>query len=276
MTSTEQTDRTPRAERETPAPAGAGDEAAESRSSDATTPGGPVEPVDTAGAPSSRVPSRQDVAALIDSVKPKLRGWIHAGMAPLVLAAGIVLVALSPAPARLPNVVFSISALLLFGTSAIYHRGRWSPRVAGVLRRMDHTNIFLIIAGTYTPLSAILLEPDTALTLLIIVWSGALVGLLMRVFWLGAPRWLYTPIYVALGWVAVWFLPDFAEAGGTALLWLVIAGGVAYTLGAVVYGLKRPNPSPRWFGFHEVFHTLTVVGFTCHYVAVSIATYAGR
>jgi len=221
----------------------------------------------------------QDTAgrAVLDAVKPRLRGWIHAGMAPLVLAAGIVLVALSPtSTTRVANVVFWLSALMLFGTSAVYHRGRWSPRVAGVLRRMDHTNIFLIIAGTYTPLSVILLDAPTERTLLVIVWSGALVGLLMRVLWLGAPRWLYTPIYVALGWVAVWFLPEFADAGGPALVWLVIAGGIAYTLGALVYGLKRPNPSPRWFGFHEIFHTLTVVGYTCHYVAASIATYAAR
>lgn len=226
----------------------------------------------------SAEPNHESVGqAVLDAVKPRLRGWIHAGMAPLVLAAGIVLVALSPtSTTRVANVVFWLSALMLFGTSAVYHRGRWSPRVAGVLRRLDHTNIFLIIAGTYTPLSVILLDAPTERTLLIIVWSGALVGLLMRVFWLNAPRWLYTPIYVALGWVAVWFLPDFADAGGPAIVWLVIAGGIAYTLGALVYGLKRPNPSPQWFGFHEIFHTLTVVGYTCHYIAVSIATYAGR
>ena len=211
----------------------------------------------------------------LDALKPHLRGWIHAGMAPLVVAASIVLVVLAPTTTgRVAGTVFGLSAILLFGTSAVYHRGRWSPRVAGVLRRMDHTNIFLIIAGTYTPLSALLLDESTARTLLIIVWAGALAGLLARVFWLGAPRWLYVPIYVALGWVAVWFLPEFSERGGPAVLWLVIAGGVAYTLGAVVYGLKRPNPSPRWFGFHEVFHSLTVVGYTCHYIAVSIATYS--
>ena len=222
-------------------------------------------------------PGHTEGRTVLDAVKPRLRGWIHAGMAPLVLVGGIVLVAMSPTgPSRAANVVFWVSALLLFGTSAVYHRGRWSPRVAGELRRMDHTNIFLIIAGTYTPLSVILLDAPTERTLLIIVWSGALAGLLMRVFWLNAPRWLYTPIYVALGWVAVWFLPDFADAGGAAILWLVIAGGIAYTVGAVVYGLKRPNPSPRWFGFHEIFHTLTVVGYTCHFVAVAIATYALR
>jgi len=216
-----------------------------------------------------------DIASrsVADVVKPRLRGWIHAGMAPVVLAAGIVLVAISPtSPARVANVVFWLSALLLFGTSAVYHRGRWSPRVAGVLRRMDHTNIFLIIAGTYTPLSVILLDAATERTLLVIVWSGALAGVLMRVFWLNAPRWLYTPIYVALGWVAVWFLPEFADAGGPAVVWLVIGGGIAYTIGALVYGLKRPNPSPRWFGFHEIFHSLTVVGYGCHFVAVTIAT----
>ena len=213
-------------------------------------------------------------ADLVGQVKPKLRGWIHAGIAPFVVAAGIVLVALSPTTSvRWANAVFALTAVLLFCTSAVYHRGHWSPRVAGVLRRMDHTNIFLIIAGTYTPLAILLLDHNTAKTLLIVVWSGALVGLLMRIFWLGAPRWLYTPIYVALGWTAVWFLPSFWRSGGPAIVWLVIAGGLAYTLGAVVYGFKRPNPSPRWFGFHEVFHSLTVAGFTSHYIAVSIATY---
>ena len=216
-------------------------------------------------------------AELVGQVKPKLRGWIHAGIAPFVLAAAIVLVALSPTvSARWANTVFGFSAVLLFGTSAVYHRGHWSPRVSGVLRRMDHTNTFLIIAGTYTPLAVLLLPYGTARTLLLVVWTGALVGLLMRIFWLGAPRWLYVPIYVALGWVAVWFMPQFWRSGGPGIVWLVMAGGVAYTVGAVVYGFKRPNPSPRWFGFHEIFHSLTVVGFTTHYVAVSLATYALR
>ncbi|WP_255596097.1 hemolysin III family protein [Cellulomonas sp. C5510] len=208
------------------------------------------------------------------AVKPRLRGWIHAGMFPLATAASVVLVALAPtARLTIASAVFGGAAMLLFGTSAVYHRGTWSPRVAGVLRRMDHTNIFLVIAGTYTPLAVALLPTATARTLLVIVWSGALVGLLARVFWLGAPRWVYVPVYIALGWVAVWFLPAFGRApnGGPEVMWLVIAGGLAYTVGAVVYGLKRPNPSPRWFGFHEIFHLLTVVGFTCHYVAAALA-----
>lgn len=218
---------------------------------------------------------RKTIESPVDAIKPRLRGWIHAGMAPLVVAASIVLVALAPTTsARMSTAVFGVSAVLLFCTSAVYHRGRWSPRVAAVLRRLDHTNIFLIIAGTYTPLAVLLLDWPTNRDLLVIVWTGALAGVLARVFWLGAPRWFYVPIYLALGWVAVWFLPDFWRNGDHAIVWLVAAGGLAYTLGAVVYGTKRPDPSPRWFGFHEIFHLLTVVGYTCHYVAVSIATYS--
>lgn len=214
---------------------------------------------------------------LVGQAKPKLRGWIHAGVSPFVVAGAIALVALSPTDGlRWANAVFGLSAVLLFCTSAVYHRGRWSPRVAAVLRRLDHTNIFLIIAGTYTPLAITLLAPATARTLLVVVWSGALVGLLMRVLWLSAPRWLYVPIYVALGWVAVAYLSQFWQTGGPAVVWLVVAGGLAYTVGAAIYGFKWPDPSPRWFGFHEIFHALTVAGFACHYVAVSIATYALR
>jgi len=211
---------------------------------------------------------------IADAVKPRLRGWIHAGMFPLATVASIVLVALAPTtPLTIASAVFGLAAMLLFGTSAVYHRGTWSPRVAGILRRLDHTNIFLVISGTYTPLAVALLPASTARTLLIIVWVGALVGMLARVFWLGAPRWVYVPVYVALGWVAVWFLPAFGRApnGGPEVVWLVALGGLAYTIGAVVYGLKRPNPSPRWFGFHEVFHALTVVGFSCHYAAAALA-----
>lgn len=236
------------------------------RPGDASEPDGPVaRAADAVG---------DAVEQVVEAVKPRLRGWIHAGVAPLVLVASVVLVVLSPTTAaRWSTAVFGLSAVLLFGTSAVYHRGTWSPRVAGVLRRLDHTNIFLIIAGTYTPLAVLLLPASTARTLLVVVWAGALVGLLARIFWLGAPRWVYVPIYVALGWVAVGFLPQFWRTGGPEIVWLVAAGGLAYTLGAVVYGLKRPNPSPRWFGFHEIFHALTVVGYTCHYVAVSIAAY---
>lgn len=207
--------------------------------------------------------------------KPKLRGWIHAVMTPLVVAAVIVLISISPTTgAAVSSVIFGASAMSLFGVSAFYHLGNWSPRTTAVLRRIDHTNIFLIIAGSYTPLAVLLLEESTARVLLIVVWTGAILGLLARIFWLNAPRWLYTPIYVALGWVAIGFLPTFYRTGGATVMWLVIAGGLSYTLGAVVYALKWPNPSPKWFGFHEVFHLFTVGGFVSHLIAVYFAVLA--
>jgi hemolysin III len=188
---------------------------------------------------------------------------------------GVVLVALAPTgDARIASALFAISAALLFGTSALFHRGNWSPKVHGILRRMDHSNIFLIIAGSYTPFALLLLPPGDGRTLLWVVWAGALAGVAFRVFWVGAPRWLYTPVYVMLGWVAVFYIPGFLRGGGVAVLVLIIVGGGLYSIGALIYGFKRPNPSPRWFGFHEVFHALTVAAFIVHYVAVSMAVYA--
>lgn len=214
------------------------------------------------------------VEGVVAAVKPHLRGWLHAGTFPLVLAAGIVLVVLAPTSAgKVSAGVFMVTAAMLFGTSAVYHRGHWSPRTAILLKRLDHSNIFLIIAGSYTPFAALLLGPGRARQLLWVVWAGALAGVLFRVCWVGAPRWLYTPIYCALGWVALIYLPDFYRTGGAALLTLLLVGGGLYTAGALVYGIKRPNPIPRWFGFHEVFHACTVAGFTVHYIAVSIAVY---
>jgi hemolysin III len=215
--------------------------------------------------------------AKLVEVKPKLRGWLHAGSVPFVLVAGIVLIALSPTAAtRVGSAVYAASAMLLFTVSAIYHRGRWSPRVWAFLRRFDHANIFVLIAGTYTPFTILLLQGTARATLLAIVWGGAVLGMLFRIFWTDAPRWLYTPIYIGLGWAAVGFANQFAAATGAAVLSLVIIGGVLYTLGGIVYGLKRPDPSPTWFGFHEVFHTLVIAAFIAHYVGVSIATYSLR
>jgi hemolysin III len=208
-------------------------------------------------------------------MKPRLRGWLHAVMFPTAVAVGIVLVAFAnTTSARVAAAVFAITAALLFGTSALLHRGSWSPRVEGVLRRMDHSNIYLIIAGTYTPFAVLALPPGKGRVLLSIVWVGALAGVAFRVLWVGAPRWLYTPVYVALGWVAIFYLPDLMNGAGIVAVVLIALGGVLYTAGAVVYGTKRPNPSPRWFGFHEVFHVLTVAAFTAHYVAVSLTVHS--
>jgi hemolysin III len=207
------------------------------------------------------------------AVKPRLRGWLHAGMAPVALVCGIVLVVLSPPQYRWAAVVYSLTAVELFGVSAVYHRFSWSPRTKTLLKRLDHANIFLIIAGSYTPFAVALLAPDQARTLLLVVWGGALAGVVFRVFWVTAPRWLYTPLYIALGWVALFYLPAFWENGGPAVVVLLVLGGLSYSAGGVVYALKRPNPSPEWFGFHEVFHSLTLLGFLLQYVAVSLVLY---
>lgn len=217
------------------------------------------------------------LAGLVGELKPKLRGWLHFAMTPLALAAGIVLIAVAPTAAgKIGGAVFLVASLLLFGTSGVYHRWYWSPKAEAVLRRMDHANIFIFIAATYTPLSLLLLEGRSRVMLLVIVWAAAALGLLFRVFWLGAPRWLYTVLYIAMGWAAVGWLPQFLHNGGPAVLSLIVAGGLLYSLGAVVYARKRPNPSPRWFGFHEIFHAATIAAFVCHYTAISIATYASR
>ena len=213
----------------------------------------------------------EDVAR---AVKPRLRGWLHAGTFPLAVVAGTVLVVLADGTRdTVATAVYAVSAALLFGVSAIYHRGNWSPPAEKRLKRLDHSNIFLIIAGTYTPFSVILLSQHGGTLLLWIVWSAALAGIAFRVLWVGAPRWLYTPVYIGLGWSAVFYVPDLAETGGMAVVTLLAIGGLLYSLGGVVYALKRPNPSPRWFGFHEVFHALTLGAYVVHYIAVSLTTY---
>jgi hemolysin III len=207
--------------------------------------------------------------------KPLMRGWLHLGAAPIALIAGMVLMIFAPTLAgRVSAGIFTLTAVMLFGTSAVYHRGTWSEKTAGVLRRMDHANIFLIIAGTYTPLTVLLLDGVQRTVVLCIVWGGALLGVLFRVLWVGAPRWLYVPLYVGLGWVAIGYIKPFYEAGGAAVVWLIVAGGLCYTVGAVIYGTKWPRGSTRYFGFHEIFHSLTIAGFICHYIACAIAIFS--
>lgn len=204
--------------------------------------------------------------------KPRWRGWIHAATFPVAIAAGIVLISLAHGPvAKWAAAVYMLSSMLLFGISAVYHRFNWRPSVKQVFRRIDHANIFLLIAGTYTPIALTALSPDKGIILLIAVWAGALLGIGFRVFWIGAPRWIYVPLYILLGWAAVVFVVDIAHAN-VATLVLIIVGGVLYTLGAVVYGLKRPNPVPGVFGFHEIFHALTVLAFLCHWTAVLLVS----
>jgi hemolysin III len=216
----------------------------------------------------------EPVAEVVQAVKPRLRGWLHAGAAPLALIAGIVLVSLAPtALGRLGGAVFLAASVLLFGTSGLYHRGTWSRPWDGILRRLDHANIYVFIAATYTPLALLLLTGPSRVLLVSVIWSAALGGVIFRLCWLSAPRWLYTALYLVMGWAAVGWLGAFLAAGGPLVLTLILAGGACYTAGAVVYGRRRPDPSPAWFGFHEIFHACTIAGFICHYAAISLITY---
>jgi hemolysin III len=217
---------------------------------------------------------RELAASAIAYAKPRLRGWLHTVTAPLAMAAGIVLTALAPTgEARAAAAAFSATAVMLFTTSAIYHRGSWSPAAERRLKRLDHANIFFLIAGTYTPFALLALRDEARVAVLAAVWGTAVAGALFRVLWVGAPRWSYVPLYIGLGWAAAFVGPQLLHGVGAAAFTLIAIGGACYTVGGLVYGLKRPNPSPRWFGFHEVFHALTVVAFVCQYVAASLVVY---
>lgn len=208
-----------------------------------------------------------------DLPKPRLRGWFHLGMAPLVQLAGLVLLVVAPSlVARIGIAVYLVGATLLFATSALYHRGTWSARMGGFLRRLDHANIFVFIAGTYTPLALLLLERGNATILLSIIWGIAALGIAFKLGWMSAPRWLYTGLYVAMGWVAVGWLVPFWNTGGPLIVGLIVAGGLIYSYGAIVYARKSPDPAPAWFGYHEVFHVCTVVAALCHFAAIAVIT----
>lgn len=200
-------------------------------------------------------------------IRPTWRGWIHAGTFPVAIAAGIILIVLAHGtPAKWSAVVFMATSILLFGNSALYHRFDWGPTTKAVLKRIDHANIFLLIAGTYTPIAVLALPTSKTILLLSLVWGGAILGILFRIFWIDAPRWLYVALYLVLGWAAVMYIVDLFTANAV-MMTLVIIGGLLYTGGAIVYALKRPNPWPGRFGFHEIFHVCTVLAFLCHWTA---------
>lgn len=204
--------------------------------------------------------------------KPLLRGMFHLVAFPLSIVSGVlVTIVAEGTTATIGSAVYAVAGVVLFGVSALYHRGHWDPSTRAFLRRLDHSNIFLLIAGTYTPLCLMLLDGTTRVVVLSIVWIGAVAGIVFRVVWLSAPRWLYTPFYVALGWVAVAVMPELARNGGGSTAALLIGGGLAYSVGGLVYGLKRPDPWPATFGYHEIFHLGTLVGFSCHYAAIVLA-----
>jgi hemolysin III len=208
--------------------------------------------------------------------RPKLRGWLHLFAFFGSIALGAVLIPLGwvlGPRAGFSVTVYSVAICGLFGISALYHRRRWSPRGWKIMKRLDHSMIFLFIAGTYTPFSLLAVSSPTGYWVLGTVWVGALLGVTLKLTWPTAPRWVGVPLYVALGWVAVFVLTDILHIAGVASLVLLAVGGVLYTVGGVAYALKRPNPWPGVFGYHEVFHAMTIVAAICHYIAVYFAMY---
>lgn len=219
-------------------------------------------------------PRQDTLRDAVTDLKPKLRGWLHAAIAPLAFFSFLVLLVLADSmKVRAGAAVFMFSATMLFGVSAVYHTGRWGTRAKTIWKRLDHANIFILIAGSYTPFSLLLLTPTHATIMLSVVWGGALLGVVFKIFWIGAPRWLYVPLYLLLGWAALLYVDEFFAKAPTDVMVLMVVGGGLYTLGALVYGFKWPDPSPKWFGFHEVFHAFTIAAFIVHYIGVSLLAY---
>ena len=217
--------------------------------------------------------------AVGEHIKPRLRGWLHLWSFAVAIAAGATLISLAASmvsgEAAAACAVYSGAVLGLFGTSALYHRRTWtSARARAVMKRLDHAMIFVFIAGTYTPFAVLALPPTTGVVVLVVVWAGALGGVVLKVARPDAPRWVGVPFYLALGWVAVFVLPDLLERGGVAALVLLIVGGAFYSLGAFCYAFRWPTGWPATFGFHEFFHAATVVAAICHHVAIWLVLYA--
>ncbi len=203
-------------------------------------------------------------------VKPRMRGVLHAYAAPAAATVGVLFFLLAEgARARTGTAIWAVALTGLFTVSAIYHRGAWRPAVNQWWQRADHSMIFVMIAGSYTPICLMVLEGAKSWLMLSIVWGGALAGVATRLLWHTAPRWLFVPMYIALGWVAVVAAPDLAAAAPPAANLLLLAGGILYTVGAVIFATKRPNPWPQVFGFHEIFHTLTIVAALFHAIAIA-------
>lgn len=211
--------------------------------------------------------------------KPRARGWIHLWSFGASLVCGAVLVALAASTvsvrAAVGTAIYGATISAMFGVSALYHRRTWhSLRARTWMKRADHSMIFLFIAGSYTPFALLAMPPTTGYWVLAVVWTGALAGVTLKLLWPGAPRWVGVPLYLALGWVAVFVLPDLLDRAGVAALVLLVVGGVFYSVGGVFYGSRWPDPWPTTFGYHEFFHAATVLAALCHYVAIWLTIYA--
>ena len=204
-------------------------------------------------------------------VKPRLRGVFHQYAFFVSLASGALLVLLAAtARASVAAAIYAASVSALFGVSALYHRVTWTGPARRRMRRLDHAMIFLLIAGTYTPVGLLVLKGSLATVVLAVVWGGAVAGIVLELAWTRAPRWLGGAVYLALGWVAVVAMPQLFARLGMAGGLLIVVGGLIYSAGAAVYGLRRPDPVPAVFGYHEVFHLLVIAGVVAHFLAISL------
>ncbi|SPM38101.1 Predicted membrane channel-forming protein YqfA, hemolysin III family, partial [Mycobacterium numidiamassiliense] len=213
-------------------------------------------------------------------VKPRLRGWIHQYCAVVAAIAGTALVAVSWAEASKraghSTLTYALTVIAMFTVSAVYHRVDWKSATARQwMRRLDHAMIFLLIAGSYTPIARLGLSHTTAYVVMEIVWAGAAAGIALTLFWPTAPRWVGVPLYLLLGWVAVWFGKTIVHHAGWAPTILLVVGGVLYSVGAVFYALRWPDPWPKTFGYHEIFHACTAVAALCHYIAIWFVVFSG-
>ena len=204
--------------------------------------------------------------------KPRLRGVSHEYAFFVSIVTGVALIAAaSDARARLAASIYAGAVTALLGTSALYHRVTWRPRARRWMRRLDHSMIFVLIAGTYTPVCLLALHGSLARTILIVVWAGALGGVVFKLLWIDAPKWVFAAVYLALGWVSAAIFGELPAAVG----WLGVAGlaggGLLYTAGAIVYASERPNPWPRTFGYHEVFHAFVLAAAAMHYAVIAFA-----
>jgi hemolysin III len=202
-------------------------------------------------------------------VRPRLRGVLHQAAFVVACFAGIALVSSVDGRRLVAAAVFAASAVAMLGASALYHRVTWSPRARLWMRRVDHAGIYVLIAGTYTPVGLLSLHGTLQRIVLAVVWSGAAAAIVTKLCWVDAPKWLSAVLGIALGWVGVAAMPQVAHTAGPAAVALLAAGGLAYTAGAIVYARRKPNPLPLVFGYHEVFHALTLVALACQYVAIA-------
>jgi hemolysin III len=203
-------------------------------------------------------------------VKPRLRGVLHQYAFFVSLVLGALIVVFAPdGRARVAAAIYAFAVSGLLGTSALYHRHTWQPRARAWMRRLDHSMIFVLIAGTYTPFSLLVLDGTLANAILIVVWAGALGGIVLNLVWTTAPKWLSATVYISLGWVAVAAMPALARELGAVGVGLVMLGGLMYTAGAVIYAMGRPDPAPATFGYHEIFHALVVAAAAAHFAVVA-------